>query len=232
MSVLFPNGYKCLICNKEIVSDKKFCLCDKCLSELPKIVGNVCERCGEPINTDSKFCVHCKKELPVFTKCVSPFVFEGEVVNLVHGLKYNGHIYYAKTLSNLMLKTVLESNLEFDVVIPVPLNLRREGTRGFNQSELLCSGFSDAGYNVDSSIVVRSKNTATQTFLSKTERKQNVENAFKVLNKSKVKGKNILVVDDVYTTGATINAIAQVLKNAGAKNVYGVTFAHTIIPTK
>lgn len=229
MSLLFPNGYKCLICNKEIVSDKKFSLCDNCLNNLPKLDGYLCEKCNEPVNAETRFCLHCKKEAPKFSKCVAPFVYEGEVEKLVHGLKYNGHIYYAKTLSNLMLKTVLENNLQFDVVIPVPLNLRREGSRGFNQSELLCSGFSEAGYNVDSSIVVRNKNTATQTFLSKDERKQNVADAFKVLNKSKVKGKNILIVDDVYTTGATINAMAQVLKQAGAKNVYGVTFAHTVI---
>ena len=82
---------------------------------------------------------------------------------------------------------------------------------------------------MDLAVVTRSKNTATQTHLTKKERKQNVEDAFVVTNKSKVKGKNVLLVDDVYTTGATINAIAKVLKLAGAKNVYGVTFAHTII---
>lgn len=229
MSLLFPNGYKCLVCGKEIDSDKKLSLCDKCLNKLPKINGSVCFKCGEPVTVDSKYCVHCKKELPEFTKCFAPYIFDGDVISLIHGLKYNGKIYYARTLSNLMLQSVLEQNIDVDVVIPVPLNLRREGERGFNQSELLTVAFSEAGYKVDLAVVTRSKNTATQTHLTKKERKQNVEDAFVVTNKSKVKGKNVLLVDDVFTTGATINAIAKVLKLAGAKNVYGVTFAHTII---
>lgn len=229
MSVLFPNGFKCLVCGKEIDSDKKISLCDICFNKLPKIKGKTCEKCGEPVTSDSRFCVHCKKEMPEFTKCFAPYAFEGDVVNLVHGLKYNGKIYYARTLSNLMLQEVIEQGIAVDVVIPVPLNLRREGERGFNQSELLTASFSEVGYKVDSAIVTRSKNTATQTYLNKTQRKANVSDAFIVTNKSKVKNKNILLVDDVYTTGATINAIAIALKQAGAKNVYGVTFAHTII---
>lgn len=229
MSVLFPNGYKCLVCGKEIDCDKKISICDKCFNKLPKINGNVCGKCGEPINSDSKFCVHCKKELPQFTKCFAPYVFEGEIINLIHGLKYHGKIYYAKTLSSLILQAVVEQGISVDVVMPVPLNLRRESERGFNQSELLAESFSSAGYNVDVAVLTRSRNTASQTYLNKKEREANVAHAFVVTNKSKVRGKNILLVDDVYTTGATMNAIALVLFEAGAKNVYGVTLAHTVI---
>lgn len=232
MSVLFPNGYKCLVCGKEIDSDKKISICDKCFNKLPKIKGKTCEICGEPVTSDSKVCVHCKKELPVFTKCFAPYVYCDEIENLVQGLKYRGKIYYARTISTLMLNCFLEQNIDIDVVVPVPMNLRREYERGFNQAELLMVAFSDVGYKTDSKILARSRNTASQTHLNKTQRKANVSDAFVVTNKSKVKGKNILIVDDVYTTGATMNAIAKVLKEAGAKNVYGVTFSHTVVGAK
>lgn len=229
MSWLFPSGLKCLICSNEIVSDKKINLCNKCLAHLPKVESSHCLKCGEPVTIDSKYCVHCKKEMPAFVKCVSPFLFEGDVIKLVHGLKYSNKQYYAKTMSALLLSCVLEQNINFDIVIPVPLSQTRLRERGFNQSQALCSEFARCGFAVCDSVVVRSKNTSTQTNLTKAERKLNVENAFSVVDKNVLKNKTVLVVDDVYTTGATLNSITQTLLKAGAKQVYGATFAHTVI---
>ena len=229
MNILFPNGYKCLVCGCEIASDKKIGLCDKCLNNLPRINAPVCNKCGEPVNIDSKYCVHCKHEMPVFTKCFSPYVFDGEIIKLIHGLKYGNQKYLATTLGNMVVNSTLEHGINFDIVIPVPLSEKRFKERGFNQAELIANSFKAVGFEVCADVVVRQKHTLTQTSLTKSERKQNLVDAFTVLDKSKIKGKNILIVDDVYTTGATINSLSDVLKRSGAKNVYGVTVAHAMV---
>ncbi len=226
--LIFPSGFKCLICGCEI-NDDVFEICDKCFSKLPFVNGKVCLKCGEPIFSDANYCVHCKKLQPSFTKCFAPFVFESPISDLIHKLKYDGNKFVAKTLSNLILKCFLEQNLKVDVVIPVPLYLSREAERGFNQAFLLTQSFIDAGFEIDNSSVIRVKNTNTQTALSKIERTLNMENAFKVINKEQLKNKNVLLIDDVYTTGATFNALSEVLLKAGVKNVYGLSVAHTII---
>lgn len=228
-NVLFPNGFKCIVCGEEIAAGGKFNICENCFNSLPKINTNTCNKCGEPINISSKYCEFCKNEMPAFTKCFAPFLFSDNIVKLIHELKYDNKVYLAKTLSNLMVASYLKENVNCNVVIPVPLNFNRENSRGFNQAELLCVGFKNIGMEVDTISVVRSKNTLTQTNLTKKQRRENVENAFTVVNKGNIKGKNILLVDDVYTTGATLNSLAGTLKSAGAKEVYGVTLAHTVI---
>lgn len=225
-NLLFPNGYKCLVCGKEI-KPSNFDFCDSCFLKLKKITGKVCLKCGEQLCSDATYCLRCKNEQPNFTKAFAPFEFDGEIKNLIYNLKYNKQTYVAKTLSNLILKYFLESGLKVDVVIPVPLYLSREFKRGFNQSELLIQSFSDNGFIINNSCLVRVKETSTQTALTKAERKLNVENAFRVVNQSVVKNKNVLVVDDVYTTGATFSEVAKVLFSAGAKNVYCLSVAHT-----
>lgn len=225
-SVFYPSGYKCLICGCEI-DGGNFEFCKKCFKTLPQIVGKTCVKCGEPIFSDSELCLFCKKEMPSFTKCFAPYTFSPPITDLIYRLKYNGEKFVAKTLSNLLLKFFMEQNVDVDIVIPVPLHLKREAQRKFNQSELLAQSFKEHGFNVDVTCVVRTKNTTTQTALSKQLRKQNMEEAFKVLVKSKVKNKNVLLIDDVYTTGATFNSLSNTLKKCGAKNVYGLSLAHT-----
>lgn len=228
--IIFPKGFKCLVCNSEI-EESKFDLCENCFSNLPLIKGKTCLTCGEPIFSDANYCMFCKKEQPKFTKCFAPFLFQEPIVGLIYNLKYDGKKYVAETLSNLLLKYFLEKNLKVDLVVPVPLHIIRESERGFNQSELLVQSFRNAGFEICNSCLVRTKNTKTQTALTKAERKINMESAFKVLNKSKIKNKTILLVDDVYTTGATFNEISEVLFRAGAKAVYGLSLAHALVQT-
>ena len=227
-NVLFPNGYKCLICGTEIVPGH-FDICDACYLKLPFISGKVCLGCGESIFSSANYCLNCKNTKRYFEQCFSLFNFDGEIKKLIHELKYDGKKYVAKTLSNFLLKQFAVKNLNVDVIIPIPLHESKFKIRGFNQSELLCSGFIKFGFNVDTTSLIRIKDTTTQTNLTKQERLKNMENAFKCVNKKLVKGKTVLLIDDVYTTGATFNEASKVLINAGASKVYGLTVAHTVL---
>lgn len=227
MSLLFPTGYKCIVCGCEIPKSK-IELCEQCYSTLPFINSKVCQKCGRPITSDADYCLTCLNNSFSFDRCIACFKFLPPIDNLVYRLKYDGETFIAKTLSNLLAKCLIESGIQYDVVIPVPLFHTREFERDFNQSSLLISQFPKYGISINCSCVVRSKDTISQTHLTRVERQSNVNDAFKVINKSAIKDKVVVVVDDVFTTGSTINAMASQLLKAGAKKVYGLTVGHAI----
>ncbi len=225
MSVMFPNGYKCVVCGKEILPTNT-CMCSSCSNSLPTITGKVCEYCGLPLYTDANFCESCKLDKPSYAKAYSPFAYTGVIQNLIHKLKYDGKLYLAKPLSALLYDYYISLNLKVDGIVPVPLHLLRENDRKFNQAFELITSFENE--NILNNCVVKVVDTKSQASLKLAERKQNVVGAFKVINKSVVKGKTILVVDDVYTTGSTVNEVAKVLLKNGASKVYVLTLAHAI----
>jgi len=129
-----------------------------------------------------------------------------------------------------MAQTFKQHNIKCDLIIPVPLCEKRAKERGYNQAELLAHVVSKkVNLEMNNKILLRIKQTPTQVNLSHYERNQNMIDAFKVNNKKVIKGKTILLIDDVYTTGATIQECAKTLIIAGAKKVYALTAAHTIL---
>ena len=227
LDALYPSHYKCLVCSKEIVSDGVD-ICDECL-ESCEVVDSVhgCIKCGATLVANDVVCGACKDIVPVFDKNYSVFVFKDSIKLLLLSLKYNGKKYIASTFSEILYDKYLELNLNCDVVIPVPLHCNRLLERGYNQSELLCSSFISNGISVCTNVLERVKDTPHQTELSKSDRYSNILGAFKVTNKSVVKGKSVLLVDDVYTTGSTVNECSKVLLKAGARSVTVLTLCHS-----
>lgn len=226
INVLYPKNIKCIICNSELSTNTHYSICDKCTKSLPFIRGKVCVKCGEPIVSDGSYCVHCKNEMPHFKMCRSVFIYRDPIKNLVRSLKYDNKKYLAETLSSFVASEFVNMAIDVDIVVPVPISEHRRKVRGFNQAELLCVVLKDKLHiDVRSDLLVKVKETSSQAYLSKDEREKNLDGAFAVNNKAEVKGKTILVVDDVYTTGTTLNECAQTLLKAGAKEVYCVTLA-------
>ena len=226
MSIMFPNGYKCVVCGDEISVDRNG-FCDKCIDVLPKIVGKVCNKCGLPLYSDADYCMACKTQLPSFTKAFAPYRYEGVVKNLIHKFKYDGAEYLGDCLGKLLYDYFVKLDLSVDVIIPVPLYLHREFERGFNQASALCGWFAKSGFDVDNYMVVKTKNSKMQASLSLAERKENISGAFRVLAKNKLKNKVVLLVDDVYTSGSTFGELADVVLKAGASKVYCLSLART-----
>lgn len=227
IKTLFLEDIKCIFCDDELNKKSKFCTCENCLKTLPFNNEKVCARCGEEITSMSDLCLNCKdeKKEKYFDQARAPFKYQDEIVGAVHKLKYSNAKYLGKYLSAFMYEEFLKTTWEIDVVIPVPLNSKRLQTRGYNQSELLVNEFKTNGYKIDTTNLIRVVNTPTQTSLSYVERQENLKDAFRVIEPKAFKNKNILIVDDVCTTGATIENLAKCLKENGAKKVYALTLA-------
>lgn len=226
-NALFVKDIKCIICNEELKTKNKYCICDKCLQKLPYQTGRVCYKCGDTVFGSGSYCLHCKDHEKPYEFARAPFTYEGAIKTLIYKLKYSKGKYLAPYLSLFLLDEFAKQDWNVDVVIPVPLFASREKKRGFNQATLLSSQFTNMlNLPIDTQTLIRIKNTPTQTKLTKQERKINLTKAFKVTNKQNVKNKNILLIDDVFTTGATIEECSEVLKKAGAKNIYILTLAH------
>ena len=223
----YPSGYKCLICREELNSNTLYSFCDDCISKLPFNIGKICVKCGEPIGGMGEYCIHCKNVKPHFKKNVSVFLYKHPIDSLIRKFKFDNQKYLGDTLGNFIASEVVKMGVNFDVVIPAPMYHTRKKKRGYNQAELLCNPLKEKlGLNVDCEVLEKVRDTLNQAKLTRSERIENLENAFRVLNKSKVKGKTILIVDDVFTTGTTMNECSKTLLDAGAKEVYTITLAH------
>jgi ComF family protein len=177
-------------------------------------------------------CEDCLRTKPFFQAAYAPYRYEGSILEAVHRLKYGQKTFIAHALGPLLaefVKTRFPLPEPF-LTMPVPLHPKRLRERGFNQSLLLARQVSDRlNGELDFLSLVRPKYTIPQTTLSKKERQKNVKNAFHLKTPDAVSKKNILLVDDVATTGNTLNECARVLKSGGAEAVFCVTLAKAVV---
>jgi ComF family protein len=229
-SLIFPAD--CRICHSQLDRFSWTPVCNDCWNSVQRFDGAACGRCGifvdHPLDREAVYlCGNCQSEPFDFEAARSFAWYDGNLRLLIHLLKFDGYKPLAKPLGRLAAEVAREmSPSGFDIVLPVPLHRSRQRTRGFNQSALLASniarefGLSDTGKDC-----VRVRNTRPQTGLNAKERHKNVKGAFQVPRPESVKSRRILLVDDVMTTGATANACARALMEAGAKSVSVVTLA-------
>lgn len=229
-STIFIKDIKCLFCGKELDKDSRYCACDECLNSLPFLRGKVCKYCGEPIKSLATYCVRCKKHIDRgFDIARAEFLYSGKIKDAILNFKYYGNKYYAEYLSNFLLDVYVRNNFDADVVIPAPISAKSLKVRGFNQTELLCASFEDYGLAINKSCIKKVLETENQANLNFKDRQTNLVGAFKVIDKNAVKNKNVLLIDDIFTTGATVSEISFALKKAGAKRVDVITLCHDMV---
>lgn len=202
--------------------------CTECQRSLQRIHGNLCPCCGMPVNTNA-VCSKCK-ERPLFINGLRAYAhYSGALRNAIHRLKYQRDITLAETLASFLVELYRENPWQIDLVVAVPLGVVRRKERGYNQAAMIAYPFALAvRVPYSGRAIQRVRETASQVDLGFAQRLENVKNAFWA-DPQKVAGKTILVVDDVTTTGATLNACAEALKNAGANAVYGFVVARTFL---
>ncbi len=220
LDLLFPQNLTCDICENEMTYDTKYHVCQHCEKEY-FTHGKVCSKCGSEINDKYATCFSCKDKQTFYKIARAPLVYSGEVKTAIHNFKYRNAKYLAVTFGNLMTNTIISNNFDFDIIVPVPLTKKRLKVRGYNQSLLLANQISkNLCLPVISDALVRTKFDISQTALKSEQRYQNLEDSFEVCDTPKILGKRILLIDDVMTTGATIEACSKVLMNAGANTIY------------
>ncbi len=232
---------RCIICehflwsNEVITNGIRVSLCQGCIDEFKKIDSPFCSICGRPFEDasyDNHHCQDCLIKPPTFDRLMAPYLFDGKLKDAIYELKYAFKTFVADSLGPLLADFclgILGGNREF-LVMPVPLHTKRLRQRGFNQSLLLARYVADALHAELAYLsLVRIKFTQPQTGLKKKERRKNVSKAFEVKSSDSIKGRNILLVDDVATTGSTLNECARVLKKAGCREVFAVVLARAVI---
>lgn len=221
----------CFSCGQDLRYDRKEPLCPTCENGLTLPGPLICKRCGVVLKSGGAHCFNCRGSKEKTYKCKvirSACNFNTYSRGLVHALKYEGADYNALYMGQLMAQRfgLFEELADVNVVIPVPLYKRREAARGYNQSECLARAFCRAtGLALDTTSLVRVRDTKSQTKLGRAARLTNMTGAFEVKNPAAVKGKTVLLIDDVATTGSTLEGCAQALRGAGAKRVLAYTFA-------
>ena len=215
----------CLVCGQ---AGNEY-LCAKCVEKIDIIEPPFCRKCGSPC--ESYYCSECKTREYVFESACSAGIFEGALREAIHVFKYKNHIMMADPLAEFMARCFPTTYLaaKVDLVMPIPIHRSRMLERGFNQAVELTQRFCrfvslPAEYNV----LYKHKKTRHQVELSFELRAINLAGAFRVRNAEKIKGKRILLIDDVFTTGATLDEAARTLHDAGAASVSGYMLARSI----
>ena len=201
-------------------------LCEECMRLIPRVEAPLCTRCGGEVeDPTSRLCTRCRAAPLRIERIRSAVYFEGTLHKAVHKFKYKGVTALAEPLGRLMAEYWSSHPMPVDVLVPVPLHKNRLRRRGFNQAALLAHQLSrEAHLEVDEQTLVRQRATASQIDLNPEQRKKNVHDAFQCTT-SALANSRVLLIDDVCTTGATLEACAVALQDRGTQSVQALTLA-------
>jgi len=225
---LYPNY--CASCGKLLDEKDKNCFCNECWSKIEIIKGDTCIKCGKPIKTADGICQECKKvKLFHYHNLKAIGIYDGILKESLHLYKFKarwriGYDFADMIIDNINNKYIEES----DMIIPVPLTKEKEYNRGFSQTLIIAKRIGKYfKVPVFNNILIKIKETVSQSLLSRDQRLQNLRESFDINKKNKdmILNKNILLFDDVFTTGATVTECSRVLKDNGAKRINVLTLA-------
>jgi len=230
LSVLYPDG--CKVCGTLVPELRQASICAGCWAGVRRVAGPVCSICGRPLPAgpgpaDGR-CGNCLFAAPPFTAARAAAYYEGTLREVIHHFKFGRQANLATPLADLLYQAYQETQpwLRVDVVVAVPLHRRRLRERGFNQSERLAMRLARRiGRPYLKGALTRRRATPPQSGLGRAARAVNVRGAFAVARPGRVRGRCVLLIDDVFTTGATLGECAGALRAAGAREVFVLTVA-------
>jgi competence protein ComFC len=229
--VLFPRG--CVHCGRVVEGGDYRHLCSLCAPLLHIVAPPHCTTCGHPFAGEmeaNRACEHCDALAPRFGQGKTAVLLQGAGRSLVHALKYHHGLHVLEDIAVIMRRTPGYGDyVRGAVLVPVPLHPRKERAREFNQGRLLaeCAAAAADGQAVVQELLRRVVDTASQTHYDRAARRENLKNAFALAPGATInRGQRYILVDDVFTTGSTLNTCATVLRRAGAVSLDVVTFGH------
>jgi ComF family protein len=242
-ATLFPAD--CRICGEPLIRISRVPVCESCLDSIHPIAGSLCSICGERIATayalheagGEVLCGLCRRLGPQFAKAAAYGCYESGLRDLIHMLKYQGVRPAANVLGRMLAEAIADLEAGWApspvLVIPVPLSSAKLRARSFNQAELIARAAlklvaSRDCYALATDVLERSRDTQSQIGLTPHQRRVNMRGAFRVKDRAQLLGREVLLVDDVFTTGATASECARVLRRAGAARVWVATVARTL----
>lgn len=206
---IFPNDIKCISCGKDIPSFYEKPYCENCEKHINFNTGNRCLICDMPIKNEAKICDFCQNMKRYFKKAYCPLIYQDIVRQSILSYKFDNKRYLAKGFAVIISNYI--KDLKVDLITFVPMTRKREKERSFNQSERLAK---ELGKLLNIKVVKtleKIKDTDDQKSLTFKERSENLKDAFRLVNRDLIKDKNVLLVDDILTTCATINTCAEYL---------------------
>lgn len=212
-------NFTCDICGREVFENER--ICAQCRKTLPWNNGAMCPFCGRKTGEPGA-CIDCKERPLEVSKARSVFSHEGEPMRLVLRFK-RGAKYLYRTIAGEMLPLAEREFGDADALVYVPMTEKSERKRGYNQARLLARELAERLGKPCLDVVVKQKDTEQQKTLTRSERQTNLKGCFHVTDRAAVKGKRILIIDDILTTGATSDEISEILKRAGARDTYLLT---------
>ena len=227
-SKLYLDGPVCSACGKELLAHIRGGLCPECEKTSVKLGTDICGKCGRVLANEAEFCDTCIRNERAFVRARSCYVYEGAPKKFVYRLKFGGRRYLAAFIAEAMVDRYLDCGFECDCVVAVPLSAKRKRKRGYNQSELIAEELSSRlKLPLIDGALVKTKENKPQTKLTRREREENVRGVYEVTSPETFKGRRVLVVDDVMTTGATLGEVSRVLYKAKARSVEALTYCLT-----
>ena len=227
ISYLFPEF--CLLCRNEEL--ESIGVCFECFNRLNIINEPLCSRCGRLMPFDiqgGKTCIRCLTNKLYFDRARSLFVFDEKSKIMVYNLKYNDKTNVSKLVMRILFTKYSQEIEDYDCIIPVPMHRLKRLFRFYNQAQVLSQDLASISKKkIYTDVLVKCKWTKSQTKLKKRSREQNLKGSFSVAKPSKIIDKNIILVDDVITTSATIESCSKALKNSCAKKVFVLAMAMT-----
>ena len=234
LDIIFPEDFKCILCGKELSADGYFC--DDCLNEKDNMIfnlGNRCEICDTQILPENKICDNCKERKShhnlYFKKCFCPLNYQSKVRSAILKLKEDNAKYLVKPFAELIFNRLKAEKLQLDIITFVPSHKKTIRRRGYNQAKLLAEHLSTLLNVPCIELLEKNVYTKKQKKLDYNKRQENLKDSMRLLDKEIIKGKNILIVDDVITTCATINTCASLMPKA--KNIYATAIARRNLNT-
>lgn len=224
INLLYPR--RCPICEEIIVKKDK--ICEKCKKEILYLKEPRCKKCSKEMESgEIEYCYDCTNTNHFFNKGIATFKHDNNFKKSIYNFKYKNKREYADFYTEAIIKNYKEmiGSWNAEVLIPIPLFASKKVQRGFNQAEILAYKLSvELKIPVDSKLLQRNRNTNPQKELNRIQRVKNVEKAFNLSNKI-VQYRKIILIDDIYTTGATLDSCAKILREAGVKYIYFVTIS-------